>query len=213
MKTLIFSDTHLSLPFEEKKYNFMRGIIQPADHVIINGDFWDGFFINFSQFLDSPWKNLFPLLKQKNTIYIHGNHDEKDMMDSRTKIFSDLQTDRVDLQIKDKNLIIEHGHRLAFMKNLDNKFIAHRAVSLEKLMVRRIGSRFHKAVGGRLNKKIKRALKKELTEKDIYICGHTHYAEMDQPQRFVNSGIVDYGLGQYLILNNDHIISKEEWYA
>jgi predicted phosphodiesterase len=99
------------------------------------------------------------------------------------------------------------------MKNLDNKFIAHRAVTLEKLMVRRVGSRFHKALGGRLNKKIKRALKKELTEKDIYICGHTHYAEMDRPQKFVNSGIVDYGLGQYLILNNDHIISKEEWYA
>jgi UDP-2,3-diacylglucosamine pyrophosphatase LpxH len=154
MKTLIFSDTHLSLPFEEKKYNFMRGIIEPADRVIINGDFWEGHLIKFEQFIHSPWKNLFPLLKQKNTIYIYGNHDEELMTDKRVQLFSDEQFDKYEIQLKRKKLIVEHGDRLAYLPHL-GQFFTKRSSTFEKVMTRKTGSKFHKMVGGRLNKKIK----------------------------------------------------------
>ena len=64
MKILVFSDTHLSSTFEEKKFNLLKEIISRADRVIINGDFWEGYLISFKEFLDSRWKELFPLLKK-----------------------------------------------------------------------------------------------------------------------------------------------------
>jgi predicted phosphodiesterase len=212
MKTLIFSDSHLGLPFEEKKYKFIEGIIKPVDKVIINGDFWEGFFMNFSQFVESPWKNLFPLLKQKHAVYIFGNHDEEEMSDERVSLFSTEQRDKIELKINDKTLIVEHGHRHAFLQNFDNRFISKHSIRFEKVMTRKTGNRFHKLLGIRLNKKIKKALQDQLKKDEIYICGHTHYAEMDKDYQFINSGIVDYGLGQYLMVENDRIVAKEEWY-
>ncbi len=54
MKTLIFSDTHLTNKPDPKRMAFLKKIINEADRVIINGDFWDGVFISFDQFLSSP---------------------------------------------------------------------------------------------------------------------------------------------------------------
>jgi predicted phosphodiesterase len=211
MKTLIFSDTHLGLPVEEKKYNFMHEIIEESDQVIINGDFWEGHIIEFQQFIESPWKNLFPLLKKKNTIYIHGNHDEQEFTDERVALFSTHQTTRFDLQLKKHTLIFEHGDRLAFLPK-SHPFVTQRAMDIERIMVRSTGDKIHKIVGGRLNTKIKKALKKELKKDEIYICGHTHYAEIDKANQFINTGIIRHGLGQYLLIDNDQIIAKEEWY-
>src|SRR3989338_3116815 len=108
MKTLVFSDTYFGAHFVEKKYHFLENLINQSDQVIINGDFWDSFFITFSQFNDSPYRNLFPLLKKKKTIYITGNHDTPDLLDNRVELFSDLQTDRYEMPVGDKVLIFEH---------------------------------------------------------------------------------------------------------
>ncbi|MEO6508348.1 MAG: metallophosphoesterase family protein [Patescibacteria group bacterium] len=218
MKTLIFSDTHLSLPFEEKKYNFMRGIIEPVDKVVINGDFWENNQISFQQFVDSPWKNLFPLLKQKHAIYIYGNHDTEECMDANMSLFSDVQTYRHTMKLKDKELVIEHGNRLhAF---IDEAFHMERIKGtltkpysqVEYMMVRRTGKLYLKLLNGPKNNSIKKKLKTELKRNQIYICGHTHYAEVDKSSHFVNSGIIRHGLGQYLMVENHGIEAKEEWY-
>lgn len=71
MKTLIFSDTHLTKKFDLKKFLFLKRIIESADQVIINGDFWDSWFSDFNGFLKSGWKDLFHSLKEKETIYIY----------------------------------------------------------------------------------------------------------------------------------------------
>ncbi len=210
MKILIFSDTHLQ-EFEERKYNFLSNIIQDSDRVIINGDFWEGHLMNFDQFATSQWKGLFPLLKLKKAVYIYGNHDDEVLNNHRASLFSDIQTNKYVLNIANKSLILEHGDRLAYLPKR-HQFFTKRAMTVEKMMVRRIGDAFHKLVGGRLNNKIKTALKTELKDNEIYVCGHTHYAEIDKSSQFINTGIVRHGLGQYLLIDNDRIVAKEEWY-
>ncbi len=218
MKTLIFSDSHLSLPFEEKKFNFIEGIIKPVDKVIINGDFWESSLMSFQNFVNSPWRNLFPLLKEKKTIYIYGNHDKKISTNSKVNLFSDQQTDRYILNLKDKELVIEHGNRIhPFIDDRMNWSKINSNITkpyehIERLMVRKLGTRFLKMCYGRMNKKMKKKLKDELKLNQIYICGHTHYAEIDKESQFINSGLVRHGLGQYLVIEQDRIVAKEEWY-
>ncbi|KKP50689.1 MAG: hypothetical protein UR42_C0024G0015, partial [Candidatus Roizmanbacteria bacterium GW2011_GWA2_33_33] len=50
MNILVFSDTHLYLPFDGKKFNFLKKIISDSDQVIINGDFFDDYMISFDEF-------------------------------------------------------------------------------------------------------------------------------------------------------------------
>ena len=111
MKTLIISDLHLGNHFDPKKLAFLQEIISAADQVIINGDFWEGLLFSFSEFVESPWKELFPQLKSKNTIYIHGNHDKKNLCDERVSLFSQEQKTFHRLQIGDLVFVIIHGHQ------------------------------------------------------------------------------------------------------
>ena len=110
MKTLVISDTHLDTTFDEKKYAFLRSIIERADRVILNGDFWEGITISFDDFIKSEWKSLFPLLKQKQTIYLYGNHDRKEYNDERVQLFSAAQGDSHILKEENTTYHIQHGH-------------------------------------------------------------------------------------------------------
>jgi len=196
----------------------MRGIIQPADRVIINGDFWENNEISFKRFIDSPWKNLFPLLKQKHAIYLYGNHDPEDAMNKYMSRFSDAQGYRYTVQLKDKELIIEHGNRLYSYIDEAIQFgrikgtITKPYSKVEYMMVRKTGKLYLKLLNERKNKNIKKKLKFELKKNQIYICGHTHYAEVDKSSHFINSGIIRHGLGQYLMIEPHGIVAKEEWY-
>lgn len=114
MKILIFSDTHLTNQFETHKYEFLQKIIGEHDRVIINGDFWDSWLTDFDSFIKSKWNKIFPLLLEKNTIYIHGDHDPSQMCDERTNLFSITSLDSYLYKSKDRQNIVymEHGHNL-----------------------------------------------------------------------------------------------------
>lgn len=219
MKTLVFSDTHLSFPFEEKKLNFLKNIINNADQVIINGDFWEGYFISFSNFINSPWKELFPLLKKKKAIYIYGNHDRKRFADKNLTLFSTEQTDSYTLKSGDKTFKIEHGNRLLPLENTTEEKIINANPNvttkimeqIEKFIVRTTGSTYQLGLRN-LNKKIKNLVKLELLEGEYYVCGHTHCAEIDYSNRFINTGMIKHGLAQYLLIDNGIIIPKQEKY-
>ncbi|HEX7018032.1 MAG TPA: metallophosphoesterase family protein [Patescibacteria group bacterium] len=110
MQIAVFSDTHLTDKFEPQLYQALKKMIESADQVIINGDFWDGFLVSFDAFVNSKWKQLFPLFKKKNTIYIYGNHDPEHLCDDRVSLFSVTQTLHHDLKVGKYLYKIQHGH-------------------------------------------------------------------------------------------------------
>lgn len=211
MRILIFSDTHLTDKFEEKKFNLLKKIISQADKVIINGDFWDGYRTTFDLFISSDWKKLFPLLKSKKTVYLFGNHDRKTFANGEARMFSDTQTHNYELQIKEKKFLIEHGNRFypLFDERLPRKvnFISTKVVGyiLRNISVLHFVHRW-------MNIVMKRKIKKELRNNGIFLCGHSHYAEIDIENNFINTGSIQHGKAQYLLIEDGKLIPKEEWY-
>lgn len=114
MKTLVFSDTHLSSVDDPHQRALLKKVISSADRVIINGDFWDQYLCSFDEFVHSAWKELFPLLKKRKTIYILGNHDTRQFIDDRWKLFADKVADELDLRIGTQRFHIEHGHQHSY---------------------------------------------------------------------------------------------------
>lgn len=208
MKILVFSDSHLDHNFEPKKLSFLKKIIESADQVIVNGDFWDGYSIIFDQFLTSKWRELLPLLKAKKAIYLFGNHDKKILSDKRISQFCTAGAQRYRLKTSRYTYVFEHGNRLApYIDDIWNlktlpPVLNNLLGELEGMAVRIFGVKALAALYGRFNIKIKGLLKKELKENEVFVCGHTHVAEIDLKNRFMNSGLVRHGLGQYLIIED-----------
>jgi len=221
MNILIFSDTHLYLPFDEKKYNFLKKIIEKSERVIINGDFFDNYMISFDEFINSPWNKLFPLLKSKKTIYIYGNHDKRSFSDKRVEFFSDIQAERYKIKTQNKTFIFEHGQKTRAtpdtMFKLSWKSMHYGMVVvhfIRNLFIKIFGKLGVKIMFGHLNKGSKRKIKINYQPKnnEIYIIGHNHFGEIDEKNHFAASGMILYGFASYLTIENDKIFLHEEWY-
>jgi predicted phosphodiesterase len=226
MKILLFSDTHLFKKFEEKKFKFLKKIISGSDKVIILGDFWDNSLISFDEFIKSDWNNLFPLLKEKHAVYVYGNHDKKEFSDERVSLFSDTQAERYAFEIDGKLFAVEHGDRF-FRKHItyyltyggplraffmSKLFITWRFLVFDELLTKLFGKAF---LNKRLhyNQYIKKVKIDEFKKGEILICGHTHAAEIDLKNNFINTGLVRHGIGQYVIIDGKNISLQEEWYS
>ena len=220
---LVFSDTHLYLPFDQKKFNFLKKIINESDQVIINGDFFDGYMISFEDFVNSQWKKLFPLLKSKKAIYIYGNHDKRSFSDKRADQFSDIQIERYKLKTKNKVYIFEHGQKTRITPDITwkmNKKIFNAAIYLahivRQFMVSLFGKIFITLRFAHRNAKSKRRIAEMYKPQDneIYIIGHNHFGEVDEKNHFAASGMILYGFAQYLMIDSStaKIILHEEWY-
>lgn len=217
MSTLIFSDTHLGPVFEEKKFNFLKKRIEEADQVIINGDFWEGYLFSFEHFITSAWSLLFPYLKKKNTVYIYGNHDKEIQSSQKTNLFSSVQTLRYTQKLNGHSLVFEHGNRLWNMgdakvkRNTKVELATYIADKIERILTRNY-TKYKKRLLSPFNDTIKSKLRKELKPNEIYVCGHTHLAEFNMKEQFINSGIVKHGVAQYLEISGTTVAPKEEWY-
>ncbi len=206
MKTLIISDIHLSHRFDEKKFLYLENLFSTVDQIILNGDFWDAYQTTFDIFISSPWKNLFPLLKRKKTIYLYGNHDPKQLSDERISLFSAVQKEYHLLTVNKEIHHIEHGHLL--YKTIDNYYpLSRKTLYYLNSISQRMEHLFlsvgnpHRFITKAGNKKIK----EQLREKRFpywYVCGHTHYAEMDRTNKFANSGFILFGQASYLIVDS-----------
>jgi len=216
MKTLIISDTHLYDAFDERKYIFLKNLFASVDAIVLNGDFWDAYRTSFDAFISSPWNKLFPLLKAKKTIYLYGNHDQKRYSDNRTAFFSIIQKENHIIMIDGFEYQIEHGHML--QKSIDLAYPLPRKVwyYLSQIFQRLehilniIGSP-HQCILQKQNKKIKEMLQAQKVKKG-YICGHTHYAEVDIKNKFANSGFVQFGKASYLIVDTSGISLRTNRY-
>jgi predicted phosphodiesterase len=212
-KTLIFSDSHLSPRFNEDYYNKLVSVINQADKVIINGDFWEGYFYKFGEFLSSPWSQLFPLLKKKNTVYIHGNHDLKIYVDDRTDRFADLVTESYEFSSGSKNFICMHGHqyiespakRSILMRM---KFLLGGLYIVYYLGMILVKEKFW-VIYQFENERLKRIQKRKYPGK-ILVTGHTH--RMEQTDGYLNTGVMSFGFFEYAMIEDGEIRQYKERY-
>lgn len=225
MKTIVFSDTHLTVTFDHKKFLFLQKIIKNADKVIIAGDFWEGLLHSSDEFLTSDWKKLLDLLAQKNTIYVVGNHDDEITKKRKKLTFAKVYYDRYTFKQGSKRYIVHHGHQfpLSFHKKflglIDLDFLGrsykswiHIYVLVEKTLTQLFGTYVLQRIYRQFNKELKKIIASTRQENDIFIFGHTHSAEIDLENGFVNTGFVRHGLGQYVEITDDNIELKQYWY-
>ncbi len=217
MKILVISDVHLTEKFDEKKYNFLKKIISSVDQVILNGDFWDGHASTFNSFINSKWKRLFPLLKSKKSVYLYGNHDRKLFSDRRVNLFSSEEALQYGVISGNKRFIIEHGNRICPFWDEEHekvpKLIEPFVLIGATIAVKTLGKYFFKIVSFPFNRKMKKTIKKTAKKNEMYIFGHTHFAEIDLKNYFANSGFIQDGFAQYILIENGKIELKEEWSA
>ena len=216
MQTVIFSDTHLSSRVYRKKFNYLKSIIEPADRVIILGDFWDGFLTSFDKFLNSQWNQLFPLLLEREAAYVYGNHDRLQWSDERVDLFSVEHGMELHRNFGPYELYLTHGHTV--FTSLEDKYPA-----LNHSIPLRMGASLdvlHKLVWGRrfmrddnkINNPGRNWVNQSLPAPQILVCGHSHYPELDLTQRMINTGFIGTGYGNYLRIIDDDIQLVREKY-
>lgn len=220
MKTLIISDLHLSHRFDLARAEYLIELLSAADRVVLNGDFWDNHATTFEQFINSPWKILFPILKSRKTIYIFGNHDRPQDADSRVELFSDLQANHWQLRDGELKLHIEHGHHiLAKHRDSPSWVVTLFRVSLYDLWFRQPLERFlvtHQTEF--MHRWHMGANQAELIESaagiadDLLITGHTHLPISDPERKFVNLGYINFGLSYYVLVENGKAYFIKESY-
>ena len=205
MKTIILSDTHLTTSFDERKFKVLKSVIEEGDKIIINGDFWDGFFCTFEQFTNSKWNQLFPLLKSRNTIYLYGNHDTNEMMNDKIEDFSNKQTKSTFLDTQDKQLVITHGH------NIINNPRSNLVSIIGDMCANIVGPSFYR-ISSYANVRMKTFAKSHMNDHRILVSGHSHLFEFSPKESFINLGVINHGWAQYVIVDNGKITSVNEKY-
>lgn len=212
MKYLIFSDTHLTPKYEPKKFAVLKDAILQADQVIINGDFWEGMVCSFSDFVKSDWaKELFPLLKKKKAVYLFGNHDKENFADSRVDLFSDKQMKKYSFKSGKNTYFVEHGDLILHLPDLP-AFLRVVLERVENVIFRVLGKVFIRLAYARFNSHIKNKIIGKYKENEFLVTGHTHFAEIDLENHYMNSGFNNYGIAQYLYIENGKITAVEKRY-
>ncbi len=120
---------------------------------------------------------------------------------------------------------IEHGnHYDISLSKLDN------ALNDEDNILRppRLLTKYFKKIAGKIirlsdkfilkllyekqNRELKNIIKNKQTKNNFYLFGHTHLAEIDNNLNFINTGMVQYGIGQYLVIDENGFDLKNEYY-
>lgn len=203
MEFLILSDIHFRKKFEEKKMNFLINLIKEYENIIINGDLYEAVYIKPKAILNGRYKPLWELLKQKNTVYIYGNHDPQHKSEKVAKYISKKQYDYLKIKLGDNCYHIEHGHKLGFkLGNFPNfiyiplDYISYEIQHYFDFLTRYLGSKWNKII---LNH---RRINNIIKNNEILICGHTHVKTIDLNNRFINGGYIKYGRGSYVVISD-----------
>lgn len=218
MRTIIFSDTHLTHRFDQKTFDYLTCIISQADRVIINGDFWDADTTTFDRFVTSQWTNLFPLLKEKQTLYLYGNHDAQRFSDSRVNLFSTEQKKQHTLPVGKHILRIEHGDLVVPLgpdipyPTSTLNYWYNRIYGVIEYWGSQILGRHFFIPYQIFSHKAKKWTIANLNKDEILIMGHLHRAEHAPEKYYINHGIIRHGIGQYILIEDEKIELINERY-
>lgn len=214
-RIVILSDCHLEKKFDRLQYNRLVDVLKSADQVIINGDLWYDKKISFDEFLHSKWSSLFPLLKQKHTIYVFGNHDMPLLSDSRILSFCREAAFGVKLTAGKLQFHIEHGHLLStgLVRRVLELFEKHpRLLGFVTSPLGHISewglgssSQRKKAITKKIHEEYKAKSKQFLSPNEYFVMGHTHLPEFDETEKYINLGRTHKGEFSYLVIQNNTI--------
>lgn len=213
---LIFSDTHLTHQSDARKLRFLMRIINKADHVIINGDFWDGDLTSAEQFAKAPfWQPLFRLLRDKKAIYLYGNHDTVCACNGIEDTFSMTHQQTFDFEQNGQAFHCEHGNAMNQSMERMLKYLPRPIMgffSLTDSILTRILGRRYLALYSVTNNRMKNWQKNHIDNGTYMICGDSHLAELSPHQRYANSGSIRGGIGSYLLIRDGKIELRKERY-
>lgn len=216
MKILVFSDLHLTSKFNQKKFDYLEKLFQNCDLLIVNGDFWSYYSCTFEEFLSSEWNKLFPLMLEKNTIYLYGNHDREHYMDHRKNLFSVKQSDSHEIDLHNKKFHLEHGHKLLSNDSIKNErfisFIRRFRVDdyikypISGIIFRYIDPKVLQRFIGKINIQMNRNFIR--SSDGVLVTGHSHLAQSSRD--YINTGFIDKGLSWYLLIdqNDQNLLSE-----
>ncbi|MCD4756530.1 metallophosphatase family protein [bacterium] len=204
MKVFVFSDSHLRVKYDKKFFDWVKYWCEKADKVIICGDFWDSELCTFEEFINSDWKKeLFPLLKSKGAHYIFGNHDSKERSDNNANLFSETQSEAIDLDLDGLNLHFEHGHGLVDDLNLE--FLKKYGYWIQYYGFKIVGKSFLNMFKCQIDD-----IKGNWAgEKRFLICGHTHYGATNQNFHVLNPSA--FGLLYGLMIDNGKLFEIKKY--
>jgi predicted phosphodiesterase len=220
MNTLVISDTHLG-KYDKEKDQFLKNLIEKYDRIIINGDFWDSWGTSLGDFVNSEYKNLLDLLKSKEKVYIYGNHDYRaENQRELSKICSNIQGIEYKLTIGDKDFHFEHGHRFfSKQKNpllINYYYIIDKIPLLGRLVFKIINMSYRvyprRIKENRIGRKRNDFIKSIKSKDEYYVVSHTHLPEIDEENKFVNTGCLVEDYFSYLVIDdrgNVRLIEKE----
>lgn len=218
MKLLIFSDTHLTEKEEPNKLKLLQKIINWADEIIINGDFWDGYKTEFNKFYTSGWKVLFPQLKKK-AYYNWGNHDHKLLADSKITTICKEFNQSTTIQSGEITIKTEHGNRLIPLfdekNNYDPLNIRHKkTLNLLQLLIDTVFNINIDIFKNTYFRYKTLELKKKIQPKKnfLYAFGHTHFPMLDLKNSFANSGFIHYGFASFITAEDGKIKLQQTRY-
>lgn len=216
MKTLVFSDTHLSGVFDPLQFNHLIKIISKADRVIINGDFWNRCLYTFDQFVNSSGNCCFPCSKPViQSTSLATTTDKNGLI--KESINSLFASARVFVLRMGPSNSVTHGDAIIplyedYILGRSLRFLCSRTwIRLEAIGIRLVGKRFSR-VGAATNATLKTFAKQRLDEDEILVCGHSHLPEYDLDNNFINLGLHRQGLGQYLMVDDHTVELLEETY-
>lgn len=207
MSTVVFSDSHLTAKFDLAKFLYLQSIIEPADRVIINGDFWDGYMTSFTDLLNSEWSKLLEILSGKETYYVCGNHDTTALHDRRTDQFAQWCGEVLELMINGQKYRFEHGHRIAptmdqiYPSLFQRSWVAKTAAGFEHAGAWMLGQKFF-IINRPKNTEIKRWQRQNIAPDQILVCGHSHWPESNESERFYNTGYIRHRFAHHLVIEN-----------
>lgn len=209
MRTLIFSDTHLTHDYSPSLDLFMQSLIDSADNVVVNGDFWDAYHTDWRRFSESRWQGLFARLRNKKAVVLWGNHDlprwTKD-----PQLFGSQYVGQHIIPLGKLELQIEHGHLLApsfdthhpFLAWNFSRYIPYRSYSFKPT------SRINRIADASL-----RLAASRLPSTRFLITGHSHVASLDEPLRYANSGLIGNGHASWLWIDGERLSLKRASYG
>lgn len=185
------------------------------------GDFWDAYFTSFDKFINSKWNALFPLLKERHTVYLYGNHDKAENMNDMTSLFADYVGKEISFEHNGKTFVLEHGDEIADTFTIDpkhpfvNKLIKRLSIGIvwvQKFIVKIFGIKTFRALWGlqRQNRLLIESVNKNKGPDVIKIYGHTHIPLFSLDDNLIILGGIRLGNANYLIIDQSGEIKTVE---